>query len=282
MSLATAGPGFTRCTSNITGTPGTAGPGTNFTAGASNADGTAVELIADLTHDVHFVVIEFGGLSTNTANGSSLADLLIDRAGGTSWSDFISDMIAGFTPVFTSSSSSSKYFFPVWIPAGSSLAVQARTAHTADFVNSRCAIWCYGEPRRPDTWWCGQKVESLGITAASSSGTNVTPGASGAAGTFTTIGTSTGRYEALQFGLNGSDAAELAAGYHWEMGYDSVLIPGTPTMYCLFTSTEINHKSGINAGPIFAHVPSGKVLQARATSSAASPEDTNVAIYGVI
>ncbi len=273
---------FARETDNLTGTPHLTLPGTNFTAGANSVDGTAVTLLSALAHDVHFLVIGVSGVVLSTADAQALADLLVDPAGGTSWAPLITDLICGFTPVTTNAIGfGTLYSFPIFIRAGSSVGFRCNTLHTVDITTGRTVIWAYGEPSRPDSWWCGQKVESIGIVGGSK-GTDHTPGASGAFSTFASVGSpTTGRYGALQLGLNGSDNNSSSHSYYWQMGIGSAQIPGTPTMYSAIGAAEQCARVGFGM-PIFTDIPSGTQLQVRATADAASPEVHNVGYYGVI
>lgn len=272
---------------NLAATPLAANTGDLFTAAANNADGTVVAITDAggsslvLAADLHHIVIGFGGINTPSADGQCLVDLLQDPAGGTSWASFIDDMICGFTPTPSSGGIgiNAWYRFPVWIKSGTSLAVRARTAHTADITTGRVLFYGMGSPSRPDVWWCGQKVESLGINAASSKGTNVTPGDSGTYGSWTTIGTSTYHYGAVQLGVNGSDATASALGYNWQLGYSSTKLAGSPTQFSCNNTSEVGRREYPTWIPC--SVPAGTVWQARATASGVSAEVHNAAIYGV-
>lgn len=281
MSLILPPFGFAHTTSSLSGTPPAVLIGTNFTAGANNADGTPVEVIADLTHDVHYLVVAIGGVNLSTGNGQGLLDILVDRAGGTSWASWIDDLVCGFTdtPVAGTTGLELYYHFPIWLPAGSSIAVQARTRHTANITTGCVVMHAYGNPSRPDMWWCGQGVESLGINATTSQGTVVTPGNSGAWGSWATIGTSTARYGAVQWATNGSDNSATAIGYYWQLGIGSAQLPGSQTGYTSNSTGEIAARTGF-AQPIWCDVPSGTDWQVRGTASGTA-EVHNAAVYGV-
>lgn len=281
MSLGVMPWGFADCTDNLTGTPPAALIGTNFTAGASNADGTVVEVLGDLAHDVHFLVVAIGGINTSAANNNALLDVLVDPAGGTSWASLIDDLVCGFTPTPTAGTAGLQmyYYFPLYIKAGASLAVQARTARASNTTTGRVCMWAYGNPSRPDNWWCGSKVESLGINAASSEGTTVTAGNSGTFGSWTDIGTSSYRYGAVQFGMNGSDSITTALAYYWQLGIGSAQFPGSPTLWQSTSANEVAARSGM-AGPIWCDTPASTTWQIRGTSNSTS-ENFNGAVYGV-
>jgi hypothetical protein len=269
-------------TDNLVGSVPQIVPGTAFTFGANNADGAAVEVIPALEHDVHYLVVSIAGSHTTGANTQALLDVLVDPAGGSSWSELISDLVCGMLIAIANSVSyQANFHFPLYIKAGSSIGVRARTAHSADVTTGTCVIWAYGNPSRPDAWWCGQKVESLGINPASSQGTDVTPGTSSSFGSWTDIGSTTSaRYGAIQFGVNGSDGTAANAGYYWQIGCGSNKLPGSPTIHRNMSTNEVGSQTGVWM-PIFADIAAGTQMQARAACNAATTEVFNMAIYGV-
>lgn len=274
--------GFADCTTNNT-SPVALNQGTNFTAGLNNADGSSVGVLSALAHDVHFLVIGLGGISASNANSRTLVDILVDPAGGTSWSAFIDDLTCGFCPAFTAAIGlhSQYFYFPIYIKSGTSIGLRARTVHTANLTTGYCLMWAFGNPSLPQMWWCGTGVETLGITAASSSGTDVSSGASNAwAASWTTIGTSTHPYGCVQMGHSGPDSSTALKAYHFQIGYGDTQLPGSPTFYSALGSVEASAKN-LNDGPIWCNVASGTTWQARGKCSTTSPEVFDVGIYGV-
>lgn len=274
---------FTFEVDNLTGTPPVSGNpvGTAFTPGTANTDGTAVTILTALSADVNYLVFGFSNTTISTLNYQCLADVLIDRGGSTNWSNFIDDIVCGFQHAqATNIGLTLWYHFPIWIPAGASIGIQARTASTTA-TTGRIVMYAFGEPNRPEMWWCGQGVESLGINSSISQGTNVTPVSSGTYSAWTTIGTAGFGYGSVQFGINGSDAGAASNNYFWQLGISSGRLPGSPTI----SRNMLNNESGVGpsfGAPIWCNVPSGTVWQIRGTgSSAAAAETFNAAIYGV-
>lgn len=275
---------FNSVSSNLPSTPASSSPlSSAVTSGTSNADGTAVTLLSALAHDVHYLTVGFGEFFNNASLVNALADILVDPAGGSSWSSFIDDLVCGFTRAtgFGASNASMNqwYCFPVFVKAGSSLGVRVRSNDTVARTGD-CTIYAYGDPSRPDMWWCGQKVESLGIDAANSKGADVTGGANDVYGSWTTIGTSGHPYGALQFGVNASDASAVARGYYWQIGYGSTKLPGSPTFYISSNAAEYKNVVGM-FGPIWCDIAASTALQARYASSGTAPDVYNCAFYGV-
>lgn len=272
---------FAYCTDNQPSTPSVQNHGTGVTPGISNADGSAVTLLSALAHDVHRLVVHWSGFNLSTAAHYTLLDILQDPAGGTSWASLIDDILAGFSNGAGSGGGSPSGFtfdIPLFIPAGTSIGAQARTSHSAATAG-RVSVWAFGEPSRPDMWWCGQGVETLGVTAASSRGTVVTPGNSGAWGSWTAIGTSARRYGALEFSTGGTDATSTAIIYHFQVGAGSNVLPGYPIEARTMATAETGGAMRCG-GPIFCDIPSGTQLQVRGRASGTA-EAWDCALYGV-
>lgn len=257
--------------------------GTQVVAAASNSIGTAVTMLTSLSHDVHYLMLQFGtAASPSGTNPCALIDLLTDPAGGTSWSVMIACLQAGpgwnpFAPIAYPQS----YAFPLWIPAGSSVGLRARTTHTAA-RNYRCVIHAFGEPSNPAMWWCGTAVEPLGVTTVSSRGTTVTPatGASGTLGAWTSIGMSTYRYGAVQPGWGGvNGTAYKQQEMRLQIGYGSNQLAGSSQWELGTQTAECGRFE--RAYPIWCDVPSGTTWQARMAADIVSPDAQQIAIYGV-
>lgn len=276
MSLASAPPVFAYYTSNHASTP-TQLPGTNFTAGANDTDGAAVSCISALTHDAHRVSISLAFLSASGVDTNSVGDLLIDPAGGTSWSVLISDLACGFTAA-NGTMPSQRYDFPLWVPAGASLGWRCKSVRTSgDTTTPYVLVEAYGEPSRPEMWWCGQGVETLGVS--DSKGTPVTPGNSGSWGSWTSIGSTTAHHiKAVQLGINGPDATANLAFYHFQIGAGSQPIPGSATVWCQFNTSELGYR--LTPGIMYCNLAAGTQLQTRATCSTTA-EDIYCGMYGV-
>ena len=274
-----SGPDWTYSSDNLPATPSSSPFGVNVVAGASNSDGTAVTLLSALAHDGEFIQIMTGNFSSSGAAGATLLDILYDPTGGTSWQSLIDDLIVGYT---TSQASATRvdvvsYSFPLWIPAGSSIGAQARTAHSST-LDGDVMVFVQGGHRNPAHWWAGQGVESIGINAASSQGTLITPGSSGAYSSWTNIGsTTTYRGGAIQFGAQADGAAINTRQYRLQLGIGSNNIG---LNYYMFTTSSESGTS-IKTGLSFVDIPAGTQLQARGTSNTTNTDQVGVAAYVV-
>ena len=281
MSLIIKPPSWGHCTTNLSGTPNIAALGTAVTAGANNADDAAVSLISAITHDVEFLQIYFQDFFAPGANCSTLVDVLIDPAGGTSWlsAPLISDLLASSGTNGVTTAPWRYYHFPVWIKSGTSIGAQARNAQGVT-APGRVIVYASGGNSNPGSWWCGQHVESVGVTAASSQGTNHTAGNSGSYSAWTNLGsTLSAPCGALQFAVQGTntDTTQNSASYFYEFGVSSTRI-GPPIVKSTSTS-ELGWQPP--SGPIFCALASGAQLQVRGTCSGTA-EVQDVAAYAVM
>lgn len=273
-------PAFAYCSDNLASTPSTTVPAAQITSdAATNTDGTAGTILSALAHDCEYLIIGTSSPGASTVNTSSLMDVLVDPAGGTSWASFIDDLIAGYNQsmaLTTSAFGLRLYHFPVWLPAGTSIGAQIRSATGSQTAN--VFAWAYGGVRQPASWWCGQKVETIGATPATSRGTTHTAGSTGAFSSWASLGSTIARdAHAIQFGLQSEgDTNTPAMTFHFEFGYSSTRI-----------GPRIHHSQGAQEqvasypqGPIFCNIPAGTQLQVRGTASGA-PGTTDVAAYVV-
>jgi hypothetical protein len=140
-------------TSNYVTTFSSASPGTNFTCGNTDTYGANVSVISSpTTYTTQLIIIGIGGTSQDTnVDASSVVDILYDPNGGTSWSVLIPTLLCGYsvTPGALASLST-WYYFPLTIPAGSTIGVRAKTNFATDISTGRIIVSLYGKPSKPD------------------------------------------------------------------------------------------------------------------------------------
>lgn len=264
--------GFRHYIDNMAITDGAFPLGTAITSGGSaNTDGTAVTLLSALGNDVHFLQVSGSDFVTNGQTARVLLDILIDPAGGSSWAELIPDLVCGQS----SSQGGMFYEIPIYIPAGASVGAQCRSSVASN--TGIVTVAAYGEPVRPDMWWCGRKVEAIGIDAANSNGTDITSG-NGTFGAWTNVGsTTTVDYGALFAGCNGGINAMAVRQWLLEFGVSSTPLP--IGRICL-TSTTGELTSYLPFMTPICNVKAGSQLQCRSADSSGTM-DINVALYGV-
>ncbi len=276
MGLITSGPSWAMCADNLASTPSTT-PGTAVTANASaNTDGTAVTLLSALARDCEYLVIQTLAASTATTNTSALLDILIDPAGGTSWTTLIEDLLCGYSGAISTAipyGPAYHYHFPIWIPAGATVGAQVRCATGGTVQN--VVVHAFGGNRNPASWACGQKVTTVGTTSPSTSrGQAHTAGNSGAFSSWTSLGsplaTDAIAWQVAAQGI-GSTAMNNVA-YTFEFGYNSTRIG--PRKHHVTGTSEGAASWG--TGVAFNRLAAGTQLQVRGTcSSTASATDVS-------
>lgn len=269
------GPSWAYCSHNLSAVlaTGVSVFGTQVTSGTASADGTAVTLLSALAHDAEYLQLRFGSVAgASSIDNNALMDILIDPAGGTSWSVLIPSLaVAGLTNPFTTanppSGISGGYDFPIWIPAGASIGARARAAGASAIVFS-VAAYAHGGNANPASWWAGQRVSAVGIDAANSRGASVTPGGSGSFGSWADFGSTLGEAcGAVQWAVLGEHTFSSNwsnRGYQFEFGVGSTRFGQPFDRTIASTGTR---GWWIPTGPIFHRFAAGTQFQARGKSS---------------
>lgn len=257
-------------------------PGTvvnNPTGSANTKDTTWTTLIASTSFDAQLVLVYISASGLASTNTATLIDIGIGAAA--SETVLIPDLLAGWSPAPTTLGGFPRHaIFPLYVPAGSRLSARSQSVRTTG--STRVWVELLGGPRGPE-WWCGSEVKAYGITSASSIGTNVTQGGSSAEGSWTSIGTTSQQHKALIFMAQGSntDTVMQTAGQDWDVGIDTTSTAILAEDFLSMTSTAEQLGSLGVWMPIYSDIPSGTVLAARGSSSVATPDVIDVALYGV-
>lgn len=255
--------------------------GTSITTGAANTKGSAVSAIsgASVTEDCYALSLVFTGGYSSGGIRTYLVDLLIDPAGGTSWSTLIENVMAdspgfGVGGVF--------YNFPIFIKSGTSIGFQAQC--NAATQTLRCGVILHGKPTRPDLMKYGHKVTTYGANTTTTSGVAITTGASQTKGSWTSIGTLSSDHWAWQMGFGVQDST---AGASFQYFMDMSIGDGTNQRMAMMdvsyfkTSSEIG---GMMNNPYLQPVRkgnSGEGVYIRALASYADDSGLVATAYGV-
>lgn len=196
--------------------------GTQITPG-NNTYGTYGQLIAgaSVTDDVYGIWVNVHGNNVSAAARDSLVTIGIDPAGGTSYTDWISDLLVscastcgGSSTGFTGGGAS--FYFPVFLKSGASIAAKG-SVNNATVGTMRVAVQLFCKPARSDIVQFGSFVQTFGATTASSSGTAITPGTT-SEGAWTELGTLTKPLRWLEYGFGVNDDTMSANTYHVDIG----------------------------------------------------------------
>lgn len=166
-----------------TGSVGAVIPGTSVTTGAAAATkGTPVQLIASTSFDAHGIIVVAFGYGGGAVASEGCLDILV---GAATEEVLIPNLLMGYCggQAGTAQSSAKIWTFPLYIPAGTRIAAQAAGARTSTAFG--VAVHLLGGNGIPP-WRCGSKVTTYGIGTVPN-GTAITPGTSGAEGSWTQI-----------------------------------------------------------------------------------------------
>src|SRR5262245_10261809 len=101
-------------------------PGASVTPGASNAEGSWVQLAsaANIANDVYALALMVGNGATSGQSKPHLLDIGEDPAGGTSYTALLSNLACGGTELTSVLGGGIQFYFPLFIKAGSSVAAR--------------------------------------------------------------------------------------------------------------------------------------------------------------
>jgi len=260
------------------GSVGSATPGTAVTSGATaSTKGTTTQLIASTSFDAYMLRVYAITCGLTVTASQTALDILI---GAATEDLLIPNLLMGYA----GSDSGSNYSgwkvweFPLYIPAGSRLSAAIASARTATAM--QVGIELIGGDGYPP-WRVGSKVTTYGMGTVPD-GTAITPGASGAEGSYAQLtaatsedhfafvpsfqitGDTTCNNRNIQVDLGAGAATEDQIGSWW------------------FVTNAAEGMSGpFNSTPAYIDVPSGTRLAMRASNSGANDGGYNGVIHAV-
>ena len=204
---------------NMTGRPSVTW-GTQLTP-AQNSYPAYAEILADTAYETFGIEIFIHSGAFSTEARDILVTIGLDHAGGTTYTDCeINNLIATNcgTPLF----GGVRYYFPLYIPAGSAIAAKASVSH-ATVRSVYVGVRLFGRPTRPELVRAGSYVDTFGAVTAASDGTTITAGeANEGDWTEVTAGATTKPYWFWQVGWGANDASLTAVMYALDVGVGGV------------------------------------------------------------
>lgn len=248
---------------------------------AQNTYGSYVSLIAGslVTDDaVGFWLIVSDSAPAATAR-SILLTLGLDRAGGSSFSDFTT-YIAAPNPSASSYLSGIRYWFPVRIPLGASVGVKGQV-NAPPTVGCRVRVVLACKPRPPETYKVGSYVITYGATPSSSSGTAITTGTT-AEGAWVLLGTvAAGDHPWFwQVGLSINSTSMGDATLHMDLGLGDASNKRVVISNQVVMTTSVEAVSAVYVGGAAVAAP-GDGIYARAQAAGAFSGSLSAVAYGV-
>lgn len=261
-------------------------PGTSVVPGASNAEGswTQVASSANIAQDCYWVfVVVSGGVTANAAK-PHLLDIGVDPAGGTSYTAVISNITCGNSTAFSSGTTSGglAFMFPLFIKAGSSVAVRVQGANaTAGTVRVTVKFW--GQPSNPENVPVGMFSETIG-TITNSDGVSFTPG-NAADGTWVSLGTTAKAMWWWQLGVQINSAGMSAHQTYVDLAVGDSTNKRTILRVMISASTTeqvtANLQGNLMGLSCYCPVPAGAELWVRGRNSAAPVSGYNAVAIGI-
>ena len=267
--------------SNVSATRLAAAWGFSHTAGLAPAFSTYATLVsaANITTDIYGIELIFNNAFNAATTRNLLVNIGVDNAGGTTFVTKIPALMAGHAGSMILNGGIN-YYFPLYIPAGSSIGIQA-TGTTAFAFNT--AVKLYGQPRRPDAIRVGSYVQNFGTTTTGAQGTAITLGTT-AEGAYTQVGAATTRsYWWWQMGYSFVDTNVAVASVSFDMAAGSSITVNKQLFQdALFfqDGTERIWNSIPFAG-FYNNVGVGENIYIRGQGSGAAEGGTTVAGYGL-
>lgn len=245
----------------------------------TNGWGTPVQLHSATAADTYGLYININSIAASNSFRPSAIQIGIDEAGGTAYVYRIINLLCGGACAYTLPGGGIWYYFPMFIPKGSTIAVQARSS-TATAFNVGTIL--NQELRDPTSIRTGSYMEALGVTlgAATAAGVAVTPGTT-AEGAWVQVGTTTKRLWHWQVMLQhtAADTAWSAQTYHIDLAVGNATVKDLIlTDVVGFDDATENYAQ--SAQTIYYDVPAGSAIYARVQASSAIDTYT-IAAYGM-
>lgn len=257
--------------------------GTSVVPGASSVEGSWTEVAAssNITEDCYWMYIQVHSGQTAATAKQHFLDIGIDPAGGTSYTEFLVDLAIGNSPTLAQAGNR-EYVFPIFIKAGSSVAVRVQGSQaTAGTVRVACR-W-YGKPSAPEYVPRGMRSETLGA-GANTLGTSITPG-NAVDGSWVSLGTTTIPLFWWQLGYQINNGTITAEYTYLELAYGDVT--NKTTIFKIMhggTTAEtcgLAAQTSLLACAAYQPLPVGTELWVRARCNNAPDTGYNVTVVGV-
>ena len=253
--------------------------GKSLTPG-ENTYGSYVGLITTpLTYDCFGIEIIISSGVTVSESRNHLITIGKDDAGGTTYVDWLTHLLAVGPASYQDGGI--KYFFPMFIPAGATIAAKA-SVNNATVRTVRVLCKCYGLPRNPETIRYATIFRTFGETTASSSGTAITPGTT-SEGAWAQLGSATA--ENLwwwQIGLGLDNAAVTTQLLHLDLGAGDAtnkrVIMQDVAIYISAAESSTTRASTEEASQV---IPVGDLIYGRAQGSTTIDTGYSMIAYGV-
>lgn len=258
-------------------TPGT----TVTTGGAAGTKGTPAEIFSSTSFDSYLMRILVCNYGLSATATQAMLDILI----GTSTEEvLIPNLLVGASrgvnvAAAIPSGMGKTFSFPIYVPAGSRIAAQAAGARTSTAME--VVIWLYGGHGMPP-FRVAQKVVSYPTSPSVPQGQAITPGASGAEGSWTEIvaSTSEDHFGVLPTFQSETDTTMQDRAYSLDVAIGASTAEEEISSGWLFASGTGEFMDGPYPDfPALVEIPSGTRLSARASNSGTNDTANGVMLH---
>ncbi len=255
-------------------------PGNNVTINTKDSWGQ-VASSGNVSQDVFGLWIAAAGIASTGEDRACLMDVGVDPAGGSSYGVLIPNLIISCAPALWTSGMQ-QYYFPIWIRAGSTIAVRQQVNGATRA--SEVLLKLFGDPLLGEGWdpKVGTFVQDYGTATASSEGTAVTSGTT-SEGAWTALASSIARpIWHMQGGFSIRNSTMTALAWHLDIGAGDASNKQVVIENQLFAtnSTEEIFSPGHFEACEF-EVPAGSNIYARIQCSGAATSGLTAAAWGV-
>ncbi len=248
------------------GTPSLTTPGTSVIPGASNVEGTFTSIAtgAQIAQDIYGILLWITGGNVSANDKSTLLDLGVDSAGGTAYQALLNNICCGSSGF--SGDGGYWFWFPLFIKAGSQVAVRAQTSNaTAGTIRVAAQFW--GRPSNVEEQKVGRYSETIGAIT-NSGGVAFTCGTSGVDGAWTSLGTTVRNLWWWQLCVQISNSVITNVQYQLDLAYGDAsnvhFIIRKAQLICPGTVEKVSVPLQMTG---FCDVPAGANLWVRGTCS---------------
>jgi hypothetical protein len=243
--------------------------------------GSWVQVASATAADTFGLLICFNNGFTSATARNIMANIGIDIAGGSSYAVLAPDLIAGAADAYTATGRSGNgiwYYFPIFIPAGSTIGVQGWASNASTFY---CGVVPYQRAMNPAQFRKGSYIISVG-SYSQPRGVALTPGTL-SDGAWVSLGTTSARAWWWQIGymVNSSDTSWTAGVHHVDLavGNGSTKDLIIQDLAVQVSASECSSNPPLSAGVEW-DVPAGSTLYIRSQSSGTPDSALYALVYG--
>ncbi len=235
---------------------------------------------ANMANDGYGIMICINNGATSATTRQLLVDVGVDDAGGTTYLVKIPNLLCGNASPYTAGGGK-WYYFPLFIKAGSAVAVRASGTTTGVF---NASVTVYGLPSRPDMVKTGTKVISYGVDATTGRGAALTLGTT-AEGAWAQVGAAIGSPAPFfwQMGYTCADTTMSAAMLLFDIGVGSAAstkIAALDIPVLITAAEQISQLPRVHG--CTEESATGDIVYVRGQSSTNADTSPTVAVYGCV